>query len=229
MLQYLYTLQYSIQEPNSESKVEAVFGGHDQWKSSLQSHCAVYILAEKLDIPDLKQYSLGQFKIKVYQDELWDLESFLEVAKSALSMLPTSDGGLVLELLDLCVEHIGKCPETLVSMSGGFIFGEKMETGTTKKIEDQRLMHDRWQDMLKENPLFTVALLRKLVRRRSEDLQRSYDSLQESHEKLKTERKPMRQDPTRLRLISPTFVRNPPFPSFSPPFDTPFNPFSNNR
>ena len=223
MLQYLYTLQYSIQESSSEARFEAVFGVHDQWRSSLQSHCAVYILADKLDIPDLKQYSLGQFKINVCEDDLWDLESFLDVTKSSLSMLPASDSGLVPELLNLCVAHIGKHPETLVSMSGGFLSVNKIFASTLEKMEDQCLMHDRWHDMLKENPLFTVALLRKIVRR-SGELQRSLDSLREDHEKLKAERKPLPQDIGRLRLIPPrSFGSSIPASSSSPPFPSLFS------
>ena len=178
MLNYLYTLEYSIQEPSSDTNVQSG-DGHDQWKSSLLGHCAVYILADKLDIPDLKQYSLGLFKVTVAQNNLWNLESFLEIAKSSLSMLPTSDSGLVPELLHLCVEQIHEHPETFVlkDQDVGVTTGSKI----ARSEEDDHSVHDHWQDMLKENPLFTVALSRKLVQR-SKD---SYGNLEKQYKALK--------------------------------------------
>ena len=198
MLQYLYTLQYSIQEPSSDPKGESVDDDQDEWRSCLRGHSAVYILAEKLDIPDLKQYSLDRFKITVRQKNHWNLKYFLEIAKSSLSMLPTSDSGLVPELLHHCAEQISKHPETLVSMnpvSVASLFA--IESTTAKKGNDAQSMHEHWQDMLKENPAFTVALLRKVVQRRG-DLQRSYDSLEKKYEGLKAQHDYLLQEGRRL-------------------------------
>lgn len=210
MLRYLYTLQYSIQEPSSDPNVESEDKGDKSWRSCLQCHCAVYILADKLDIADLKDYSLTQFKTTVRQQDLWNLEDFLDVAKSSLSMLPTSDNRLVPELLRLCAEHIGKHPETLVSMSGGF--GVTLEATAFKTIEEQSTIRRRWQDMLKGNPDFTVALLKKIVQQ-SGDLQRSHDNLEKKYGVLNAENE-------KRRLQAPRTTHSIFDPSNGPPSTT---------
>lgn len=53
MFNYLYGLGYNLADHE---------GATSDKKSQLLTHTAVYTLAEKYDIPDLKQYALSAFK-----------------------------------------------------------------------------------------------------------------------------------------------------------------------
>ncbi|KAI1157309.1 hypothetical protein F5B18DRAFT_666051 [Nemania serpens] len=112
MVNYFYYFEYNIQSVREFSQISseathASFGETSQTPSGLVLHTMVYALAEKYNIPGLKEFALQEFKAAVAGH--LTTPSFLEAAKEAYASTIEADRGL----RDVIVTTFYKHPELL--------------------------------------------------------------------------------------------------------------------
>ncbi|KAI0815425.1 hypothetical protein GGR55DRAFT_628824 [Xylaria sp. FL0064] len=108
MVDYFYHFEYDIQSVREPSQISseathASFGETSQIPSSLVLHTMVYALAEKYNIPGLKDFALQEFKAAVA--EHLAAPSFLEAAKEAYASTIEADRGLRDVVVTTFYEH----------------------------------------------------------------------------------------------------------------------------
>ncbi|KAL8792017.1 MAG: hypothetical protein Q9195_005358 [Heterodermia aff. obscurata] len=150
MFNYLYGVEYN--------PINLEIASRDK-KCELLTHTALYILAEKYDIPDLKQEALSAFRKSIVlltaKDVKWDNSTFLEVVRDTLPFLPSSDKGLLSEFLHVLTKEISELP-ILPNITNAEAVSAIAEAKGRNRV-------DIWQPVLVSNPEFTVSLLREVV------------------------------------------------------------------
>lgn len=129
MLLYLYTLDYPSEDvfhilgecgatgysssPNSQRKASITTGEGTDSDTTLgvatpdgprmMNNILVYAIAEKYDIPELKE--LARCKFHVLASSRWPHDGFDAIADAVFSTTPEKDMGLRQIVLDICEEH----------------------------------------------------------------------------------------------------------------------------
>ena len=126
LLLYLYTFDYPEEDdcdvpvtmyrsytppvPSAATEAESIFGTVSGWYDGFTPHdprmmnnVLVYAIAEKYDIPELKD--LAKHKFHTLASSKWPHDDFHAVTEAVFSTTPETDMGLRQIVMDICGEH----------------------------------------------------------------------------------------------------------------------------
>ena len=144
----------------------------------------VYAVAEKYDIPDLKDLAKGKFQSLARSK--WPHDDFYALAERVFSTTPDTDMGLRQVVLDICEEH----SEDILRNEGSrasFLeipaIGAVVLRAAVGKFDQDRMLLDgavAKQIALREELSKAMANAKEAARRNSEELSRAKVSLKEA-------------------------------------------------
>ena len=109
----------------------------------MMNNVLVYAIAEKYDIPDLKDMSRGKFQILARSK--WPHDGFYTLAEEVFSTTPDTDMGLRQIVLDLCEEHfqdIVKDKDSRAGLLGIPAVGAVVLDAAVRKFDQDRVLMD---------------------------------------------------------------------------------------
>ena len=99
----LQLLRKTSTTPDEEPPLTTSWQATDTKDSRIVNNAHVYAVAEKYDIPELKELAKGKFQALV--SSKWPLDDFYDIAEAVFSTTPDEDMGLRQIMLDICATH----------------------------------------------------------------------------------------------------------------------------
>ena len=141
---------------NMGADLEISEGATSTHDPRLMNNVLVYAIAEKYDIPDLKDMSRGKFQILARSK--WPHDGFYTLAEEVFSTTPDTDMGLRQIVLDLCEEHfqdIFKDKDSRAGLLGIPAVGAVVLDAAVRKFDQDNVLLD-------EYPAKEIALKKEL-------------------------------------------------------------------
>lgn len=130
------------EETDSGTTLEPLLSA-DPHDSRMMNNVLVYAIAEKYDIPELKQ--LAKRKFEILACSKWPHDDFHAVIEVAFSTTPDGDMGLRRIVLDICEDHFQDILKQKESRAG-FLINENVAAvvldAATRKIDDNKMLLD---------------------------------------------------------------------------------------